>query len=137
MLSSGFSEAGVKNMNGGFPEDEKPFVDNYDYEMDSDLDEDEEASVSKSQREPSPSKTAERAGRVIVIRDASHITWVVECGKVTLLSVYSFYAILVFLHTGEIEFRKLGDPKPGVSSKSVYRLADKVRLVDFFSCHQS
>jgi hypothetical protein len=41
VFSDGFSEGALKNLRDGFPSDEKPYTDFYEYLSDSDLDEDE------------------------------------------------------------------------------------------------
>lgn len=141
----------MKNMNGGFPDDEKPYVESYDYGMDSDLDEEEDVddSAAESVTETSthevigPLGDPKRYGRVVVIRNAPYVTWAVGSMIPTFLTSYSFHAVVGFLHTGEIEFKQSCVPRPGFfrsSSKSVYRLADKVRPMLFiaqprlFSC---
>lgn len=67
VFSSGFSEAAIKNMNAGFPVDEKPHLENYDYETDSDLDESIPAVETALSH-------LERPGRVIILRDAAFLT---------------------------------------------------------------
>jgi hypothetical protein len=85
VLSSGdFSEAALKDIEGGFPEDEAPYVEDYGYLSDSDLDEEEEdqtftvssveAVASKSAVDAEPTRDAVRLGRVIIIRDAALLT---------------------------------------------------------------
>ena len=43
VFSDGFSEGALKNLRDGFPSDEKPYTDFYEYLSDSDLDEDEDS----------------------------------------------------------------------------------------------
>ncbi|KAI0088867.1 hypothetical protein BDY19DRAFT_152736 [Irpex rosettiformis] len=149
VFNAGFSESTLTSLRRGFPEDKADFTGEYDYDSDSDLEDEVEnsdydiAETRASQQTPDRVPAAngdtvrqtaptnagfmdEQRGWVIVIPDVAFST---------------LKAAIYFLYTGEVNFtplcssesrssaRNLGNG-PKCSPKSIYRLADKLSLVD-------
>ncbi|GBE81450.1 predicted protein [Sparassis crispa] len=142
LLSSGFSESNSRvDLNSGYPGNETPYCDEYDYDSDSDLDYEEDvidiveespADIHEAQGQPAQ-PSAQGNCRQIIIKDAAFHTW---------------RAFIFYLYTGKIKFMQLksrdeearnvelalylSDPNsvPPCSPKSMYRLADKYGLAE-------
>jgi len=155
LLTQGFEENRVVNIDGDYPADRQPYNDHYDYESDSDLDEEEDmvaavahldmtsleirddaddaaqktvAAGSLSSAEALPERSSpksRRFGRVVHVSDFAHTT----------LKAFVFY-----LCTSEVAFKPLQSTlrtehssaalrvshlAPTCSPKSLYRLADR------------
>jgi hypothetical protein len=78
VLSDGFSETILTDINDSFPENEIPYADDYGYNPDSDLDEEEDPfaplSIPPSDESTVRQKNPVRPGRVIIIRDVAYST---------------------------------------------------------------
>ncbi|KAF9779896.1 hypothetical protein BJ322DRAFT_349753 [Thelephora terrestris] len=146
LFSERFSEGESKDIRDGFPSDEQPYTDTYEYLSDSDLDEEEECT---GVDEPANNDTATNnpflsPGIAAPDRECGG-TVHMQQGKVAIvkdMAAITFKALLGYLYTGEIHFAPFGseanrnlrasgkqtwetDGLSKVSPKSIYRLADK------------